>query len=367
LERNDHTEASLPASAANVTAATAAPLDVADDRAPTNTSINNERERASDIQGRQVAADRMEISGTTYNAVEPALAVVAAGDVLRRDHGEVIIDAGSVVAAAAVATGANNESGSSAAGRTTEGSSTLTAAGQHSVAAAPAMPAQQVRTTDDNAANDDDNDDDDDDEDFDNDGIDTDHYYDPPHQPNHYSIQANSANPRRRKPRQPAPSLSTDPERAFAAICKHALADLSGWNAAAARLDAQALLVLQRSVERSVQDDHSRPCAAAVMRRFASTSQAHTAKARFLRIVAQLQLAAWVRLRLQRGDMRQQSAKAQLTAVLTELLDDKDDQRGRLAWRRDVNAGRLWEALVGAFDFGVVIILPSALGFSNQG
>jgi hypothetical protein len=308
----------------------------------------------------------METSGTAGNVVEPALVVVAADEVLNCDHAETATDAGSVVAAAAGATGANDDSDARAAGLTTESSSTPPAAGQQSVAAAPAVPAEPVRTTGDNVDNDDNGDEDDDDDDLDNDGINIDHYYDPQHQPDH-GIRANCGDQRRRKPRQPGPSLSSDPERAFAAICKSALADLAGWDAAAARLDEQAQLVLQRSIERSVRDDNARLRDAATMRRLAETSQAHTAKARFLRIVAQLQLAAWVRLRQQEDDMRQRAAKAQFTAVLTLLLDQRDDQRNRLALRRDVKAGRLWAALVDAFDVGVVVILPSALGFSNQG
>jgi hypothetical protein len=158
------------------------------------------------------------------------------------------------------------------------------------------VPAEPVRTDGDNAVNEDNGDEDDNDEDLDNDGIDADHCHDPQHQPDH-GARANGDNPKRRKPRKPGLSLSTDSERAFAAICKVALADLAGWNADAALLDAQARLVLQCSVERSVRDDDARLRDAAAMCRLAQTSQAHTAKARFLRIVAQLQLAAWVRLR----------------------------------------------------------------------
>jgi hypothetical protein len=53
--------------------------------------------------------------------------------------------------------------------------------------------------------------------------------------------------------------------------------------------------------------------------------------------------------------------------VLTLLLDQRADRRNRLTLRRDVNAGRLWAALVDVFDFGIVVMLPRALGFSNQG
>jgi hypothetical protein len=226
--------------------------------------------------------------------------------------------------------------------------------------------AEPVRTTGNKVDNDDNGDEADNDDDNDNNGINIDHHYDPQLQPDH-SIRANCDDQRRRMPHPPSPSLSTDPERAFAVICKSALADLTGWDAAAARLDAQAQLVLQRSVERSVRDDdNARLRDAAAMRRLAQTSQAHTAKARFLRVVAQLQLAAWVWLQQQEDDMRQRAAKAQFTAVLTLLPDTRDDQRNRLALRRNVNAGRLWAALVDAIDVGVVVILPSALGFSNQ-
>jgi hypothetical protein len=65
--------------------------------------------------------------------------------------------------------------------------------------------------------------------------------------------------------------------------------------------------------------------------------------------------------------MRPLAAKAQFTAVLKLLHDERGDGRNWLALRRDVKAGRLWAALVEAFDVGVVVILPSALGFSNQG
>jgi hypothetical protein len=200
----------------------------------------------------------METSGAAGDVVEPALAVVAAGDGHNYDQAE---------------TGDNVN----------------------------------------NDHNGDEDDDDDDDEDPYNDGINIDHHYDPQHQP-HHGIRANRDDQRiRRTPRQPGPSLSADPERAFAAICKSALADLAGWDAAAARLDAQAQLLLQRSVERSVRekgDDNARLRDAAEMRRLAQMSQAHTAKARFLRIVAQLQLAAWVQLRQQEADMRPLAAKA---------------------------------------------------------
>ncbi len=98
--------------------------------------------------------------------------------------------------------------------------------------------------------------------------------------------------------------------------------------------------------------------ARALLRRM-NAAQAHA--------LAQMQLAAWVALRVQQPDLQHVAAERERLTRVLDVLEAVEPARNRRAWWRCLTAGQRWTALASEFGVGVAVILPSMMGFSSKG